>query len=194
MEPKAGCHRVPFGRGQPHGVTRQALLDRTRATLDRIAARKKKADPEKLGEQVGRLLEKTHMGKFVKRQVVDGHLVWNFVNEAIAAEKAFDGCYVIRTTVTAERLATDDVVARYKSLTQVEQAFRNLKTVSLEMRPVYHKKDDRIRAHVFLCMLSYYLLWHAKQRLRPLLDGDPGAKGWTLDLVWDTLKNLRGNA
>jgi hypothetical protein len=82
-------------------------------------------------------------------------------------------------------------VARYKSLTQVEQAFRNLKTVSLEMRPVYHKKDDRIRAHVFLCMLSYYLLWHAKQRLRVLLDGDPGPDGWTLELVWETLKALR---
>lgn len=182
--------RNPDGAAR-EGATRQALLDRTRTTLDRIAARKKKADPEKLGEQVGRLLEKTRMGKFVKRWVVDGHLVWAFDTEAIAAEKAFDGCYVIRTTVAAEHLATDDVVARYKSLTQVEQAFRHLKTVSLELRPVYHKKDDRIRAHAFLCMLSYYLLWHARKRLRPLLDGDPGAEGWTLDLVWDSLKNLR---
>jgi hypothetical protein len=182
--------RNPDGAAR-ESATRQALLDRTRATLDRIATRKKKADPEKLGEQVGRLLEKTRMGKFVKRQVVDGRLVWNFDTEAIAAEKAFDGCYVIRTTVAAEHLATDDVVARYKSLTQVEQAFRHLKTVSLELRPVYHKKDDRIRAHAFLCMLSYYLLWHAKERLRPLLDGDPGPDGWTLDLVWETLKSLR---
>ena len=62
---------------------------------------------------------------------------------------------------------------------------------TLEIRPVYHKKDDRIRAHAFLCMLSYYLLWHAKKRLAPLLDGKPTPDGWTLDLVWDTLKNLR---
>jgi Transposase DDE domain len=182
--------RNPDGAAR-EGATRQALLDRTREALDRIAARKKKADPEKLGEQVGRILEKTRMGKFVKRSVVDGRLVWNFDTELIAAEKAFDGCYVIRTTVATEHLATDDVVARYKSLTQVEQAFRHLKTVSLELRPVYHKKDHRIRAHAFLCMLSYHLLWHAKKRLAPLLNGDPGPDGWTLDLVWDSLKSLR---
>ena len=67
-------------------------------------------------------------------------------------------------------MTKDQAVASYKGLSQVEQAFRNLKTVSLEMRPMYHKTDDRIRAHVFLCMLAYYLQWHLTERLAPLLD------------------------
>ena len=78
--------------------------------------------------------------------------------DKIALEKRFDGCYIIRTDVTTDQMNTAEVVHAYKSLTFVERAFRNLKTVQLEIRPVYHKNDDRIRSHVFLCMLAYYLL------------------------------------
>jgi transposase len=85
---------------------------------------------------------------------------WDIDEESVAAAQALDGCYVIKTTVSAEAMDKDQVVSRYKSLTRVEQAFRNMKTFSLEMRPIHHKTDQRIRAHVFLGMLAYYLQWH----------------------------------
>ena len=75
-------------------------------------------------------------------------------------KELFDGCYIVRTDATSEHMNTEEAVNGYKSLAGVEKAFRSLKTVSLEIRPVYHKSDDRIRAHVFLCMLSYYIQWH----------------------------------
>jgi len=84
--------------------------------------------------------------------------------EKIATEALFDGCTIITSEVSKERMATTEVVASYKSLSLVEQSFGNLKTVQLEVRPVYHKTDDRIRSHVFLCTLAYYLQWHANKR------------------------------
>ena len=106
-------------------------------------------------------------------------------------EERLDGCYVIRTEVSLERLDTESVVDAYKSLGHVERAFRNLKTVQLEMRPFYHKTDDRIRAHVFLCMLAYYLQWHMTQRLKPLFDSDGvgSEREWTFSGVIDCLKS-----
>jgi len=104
--------------------------------------------------------------------------------------------------VSAEAMDKNEVVARYKSLSQVEQAFRNMKSVSLEMRPVHHKKDDRIRAHVLLCMLAYHLQWHLVNRLKPLFEHqdtklehgmEPKERTWTLQSVLDTLKSVRAN-
>lgn len=82
------------------------------------------------------------------------------------------GCYIISTDIAKEELSTNEVVASYKKLELVEQAFRNLKTVQLDMRPIYHKRDDRIKAHIFLCMLAYYVQWHMQQRLKPLFKKD----------------------
>lgn len=98
---------------------------------------------------------------------------------------------MIRTEVSSERLNTGSVVDAYKSLGHVERAFRNLKTAQLEMRPFYHKTDDRIRAHVFLCMLAYYLQWHMTQRLKPLFDSDGvgSEREWTFSGVIDCLKS-----
>ena len=132
------------------GDTRTALLGRTRDGLNRIAQAKRKASPDKIGARAGRLLAKTKMGKFVIWRIEDGHLAWRFDEEKIAAEKLFDGCYIICSNVPADQMSRQELVASYKSLALVEMAFRNLKTVQLEVRPVYHKTDDRIRAHVFL--------------------------------------------
>lgn len=90
-------------------------------------------------------------------------------------------------------MSAEECVAGYHRLTHVEKAFRNLKTVSLEMRPVYHKTDDRIRAHVFLCMLAYYVHWHASERLQPLFkdDGKGEDRRWTMEGVIDRLKPIR---
>lgn len=173
--------------------TRAALLARTRDELNRIAQAKRKGDAEKIGARVGKLLAKTKMGKFVVWSVEDGHLAWRFDEDKIAAEKLFDGCYIICGNVPAERMSRQELVASYKSLALVETAFRNLKTVQLEVRPVYHKTDDRIRAHVFLCVLAYYLQWHMNRRLAPLFaeDGKREARKWTFKAVVDRLSAIR---
>jgi len=173
--------------------TRKALLEATRQQLEKTASSKRKAKAEKIGARVGRVLQRYKMGKFVDWSVQEGKLRWSFKEEAIAAEERFDGCYVIVSDVPAELMAKTEVVASYKKLSFVEQAFRNLKTVQLEMRPIYHKKDERIRCHVFICLLAYYLQWHARQRLKPLFaqDGEGKHRQWTFDNVIERLKGVR---
>jgi hypothetical protein len=133
------------------------------------------------------------MGKFVRWDVIDGRLSWSFDQDKIAAEKLFDGCYIVSGEVPKEKMAASEVVASYKKLGLVEEAFRSLKTVQLEVRPVYHKTDDRIRSHVFLCTLAYYLQWHLKQRLEPLFAGDGTHKDrqWTVRNVIERLAAIR---
>lgn len=179
--------------GARETTTRQRLLDRTREALDKIVARKKKGSTEKLSAQVGKILARYKMGKFVEWQIKTGRLQWHFKEAHIAQEKLFDGCYIVSATVPKEQMNQDEVVRTYKSLSVVEQAFRNLKTVSLEIRPVYHKKDDRIRSHVFLCVLAFYLQWHMQQRLKPLFESDGEGKNrqWTVENVIERLKGIR---
>ena len=205
-DPSAPGHRYCLCRNPQSAAretaTREALLARTRKEFERLGALKRTSKAEALGAQVGKLLVKTKMGKFVTWNVAEGRLQWSLDEIAVAAAKALDGCYVIKTTVSAE-MSKDQVVMRYKSLAGVEQAFRNMKSVSLEMRPIHHKKDERIRAHVFLCMLAYYLLWHFLERLEPLFaKQDAEIKGnkqrskereWTVQSVLETLKNVRRN-
>ena len=97
--------------------------------------------------------------------------------ERIAHEEALDGIYIVRTNVPADELSADDVVRSYKNLSKVEKAFRSYKTVDLKVRPVHHRLENRVRSHVFLCMLAYYVEWHMRRALAPLLfdDHDPGA-------------------
>jgi len=176
-------------------AARRRLLDVTREELDTIAASRRKADPERLGGRVGRVLERYKMGKFVEWRVVEGRLEWHFLEDKIETESMLDGCYIIVTDASPETLDSGEVVAAYKSLRHVETAFRNLRTVRLEMRPVYHKTDDRIRAHVFICMLAYYLQWHMRRRLSPLFDADGagGKREWTFANVIERLKAIRWN-
>jgi hypothetical protein len=105
------------------------------------------------------------------------------------------GCYIVSSDVDKDQMNTVEVVNAYKSLTFVERAFRNLKTVQLEIRPVYHKNDERIRSHVFLCMLAYYLQWHMEQRLAPLFahDGAGQERRWTFRGVIDRLAQITRN-
>ena len=159
-------------------ATRQALLTRTEEELRRITQCKTKAEAEAIGAigaQVGRLLGRTKMGKFIIWSVAEGRLEWEVKAGAVAAEQALDGCYVIKTDVPESRMTSREVVAAYKSLGQVEQAFRHMKTVSPEIRPVHHKTDERIKAHVFLCMLAYHLLWHFMRRLEPMWEAQSEA-------------------
>src|SRR3972149_1393891 len=173
--------------------TRKGLIEATRKALEKIAQSKRKASVEKIAARVGRVLGKTKMGKFVEWAVEDGHLKWRVKEDKIEQEELLDGCYIIATDVPVELMAKQEIVASYKKLALVEQAFRNLKSVQLEVRPVYHKTDDRIRCHVFLCMLAYYLQWHMHQRLKPLIqtDGKNKYRRWTFDNVIERLKSLR---
>ena len=184
--------RNPF-TAQRETTTRQNLLDVTRKALDKIAQAKRKNTREKIGARVGRILQKYKMGKFVNWEVQDGRLSWHFDEEKIAAELLLDGCYVITTDAKPEQVDSLKTVESYKRLRLVEMAFRNLKTVQLEVRPVFHKTDDRIRAHVFLCVLAYYLQWHMNQRLQPLFASDGLGKNreWTFENVIARLKALR---
>jgi len=173
--------------------TRKDLLEVTRKQLDKIAGAKKKSSAEKIGSRVGRILQKYKMGKFVKWETKDGRLLWRFDEDKIAAELLLDGCYVIWTDIKPEQMVGQKVVESYKKLQQVEMAIRNLKTVLLEVRPVFHKTDERIRAHVFLCMLADHVQWHMKKRLQPLFDDDGVGKSreWTFISVVERLKAIR---
>ena len=161
--------------------------------MNKIVGRKKKGQTKKLAAQVGKILARYKMGKFVEWEIVKGRLTWHLLEARIAQEKLFDGCYIITSDVSKSHMTHEEVVAAYKNLSVVEQAFRNLKTVALEIRPVYHKKDDRIRSHVFLCMLAFYLQWHMQQRLKPLFEADGKGKNrqWTLENVLERLKGIR---
>ena len=151
---------------------------------------KRKADAAHIGARVGKLLAKYKMGKFVIWEVKRGRSV---DQKKVRAEEIWDGCYVVRSDVPKEELAAAQTVAGYKKLELVEQAFRQIKTVQLEVRPVYHKLDRRIRSHVFLCMLAYYLQWHMKQRLAPLFaqDGTEKNRRWSFANVLERLKAVR---
>ena len=184
--------------------TRQRLLDLTTTALTDIAAYKRATTVEKLGARVGKALAKYKMGKFIQWAIeadpqqeksCQHRLTWSMDAEQVQREKRFDGCYVITSDVDKEQMKTLDVVRAYKSLTFVERAFRNLKTVQLEIRPVYHKTDERIRSHVFLCMLAYYLQWHMEQRLAPLFanDGKGQDRRWTFRGVIDCLARITRN-
>jgi hypothetical protein len=156
---------------------RAELLAATEVDLAKIAAATQRTRQPLRGQQaialrVGRVIDRCHMAKHLALTITDTTLAWTRKDEAIAAEAALDGLYVIRTSVSAQQLGAAEAVAAYKSLAQVERAFRSLKTVDLHVRPVFHYSEPRVRAHVFLCLLAYYVEWHMRQRLKPLLFDD----------------------
>ena len=119
-------------------------------------------------------------------ELVDATVKYSRNMEVIANDAQYDGLYVIKSNVPKSAMSTFEVVEAYKSLINVEVAFRNMKTVQLEMRPIYHRIEDRIKAHVFICMLAYYLLWHMNGLLKELYEED--AKKYTQQHIIDLLK------
>jgi transposase len=182
-------HKNP-DRAQRDCATRRSLIEKTTEALDKLV-RSRRIKPDNLASNVGVVLSKYHTGKFVAWSVENGRLVWSLKQELIEEEEAMDGCYIIRNEVPS----LDASAARncYKDLIHVEQAFRNLKTVSLEMRPFHHHLDGRIQAHVFLCMLAYHVQWRARKMLEPLFaaDGQGKNRQWTWDRVIERLKGIR---
>ena len=156
---------------------RESLLAATEKQFARIAAevarrRKKPLTKAEIGVKTGKVLNKYKVGKHFTLTIEDGRFSWQRKQEEIEEEAALDGIYVIRSSEPAEDLSADDAVRNYKRLADVEQAFRTLKGLELLVRPIHHRVDDRVRAHLFVCLLAYYVQWHLKRVWAPLLFAD----------------------
>jgi transposase len=173
-----GCKSHPATLA-PAGSTRkrEELLAATENDLARIQRRvTRKSDPlrgtAEIALAVGKVVNKYKMAKHFNLDIADAAFSFTRKTTEIAVEAANDGIYVIRTSLSAETLGDAETVRSYKSLALVERAFRCMKTVDLHVRPVYHWLAGRVRSHVFLCMLAYYLEWHMRQHLAPMLFDD----------------------
>ena len=162
------------------------LLAATEAELDKVVAATRREQRPLRGEagiavRADRALRRYKVGKHFDTKCAGDAFSWERNEGRIAEEAALDGIYVIRTNVSADTLPAEEAVRAYKGLSRVERAFRSYKTVDLKVRPVPHRLEGRVRAHVFLCMLAYYVEWHMRRSLAPLLfdDDDPAAAGAT---------------
>jgi len=154
---------------------RQSLLDATVSELQKVQGmveRGRLKGKDKIGVRVGRVINKYKVAKHFELEIDDGQLEFTIRQDLVDTEAALDGVYVIRTSLSEKQLSSDDAVRSYKLLTQVERAFRSLKTMDLKVRPIRHRLEDRVRAHIFLCMLAYYVQWHLQEAWRPLTFGD----------------------
>ena len=162
---------------QERGRKREALLASTERDLARVAARvQAKRSPlrgaAEIGRAVGAVLGKHKVAKHFEIEIGEAQFAFRRKPEAIAREARLDGVYVVRTSVPAAALDADETVQAYKDLARVERAFRCLKTVDLDIRPIRHWTAERVRAHVFLCMLAYHVEWHLRRALASLLFHD----------------------
>jgi transposase len=162
--------------GAERARKREALLVATEKELEKIAKavtreRRPLRGPDTIGVRVGRVLGRFKMAKHFRLEITDAAFRFERDPERIEDEAALDGIYVIRTTVPKEEMTAEAAVEAYKSLSQVERAFRSTKT-DLDVRPLHHHTEPRVRAHIFLCMLAYYVEWHLRCSLAPLLFQD----------------------
>ena len=150
---------------------RDALLAGTEADLEQVAAAVSAGrlrDPGKIGLRAGRVLHRHKMAKHFEIEIGEGRFSYSRKTEAIEAEAALDGIYVIRTSEGSDALSPEAVVATYKSLANIERGFRTLKSVDLHIRPIRHRLADRVRAHAFICLLAAHLVWHLRKAWAPL--------------------------
>ena len=153
---------------------REELIKATTEELEKIqgmVARGYLKDAEKIGVRVGRVINRYKMAKHVKLEIADQQFSFEIDAEKVSAEAALDGIYVIRTSLENE-VSAEDAVRHYKALSQVERAFRSIKTMDLEVRPIRHYQERRVKTHLFLCMLAYYVKWHMMEAWQSLLFAD----------------------
>lgn len=153
---------------------REELLQATEGELEKVAAATARArrplrGKENIGLRVGKFINKHRVGKHFLLEITEEAFGYRRDEQKIAQEAALDGLYVIRTSVSRQEFSAEAAVRAYKDLSKVERAFRCIKTVDLKVRPIYHRLEERVRAHVFLCMLAYYVEWHMRRKLKPLL-------------------------
>jgi hypothetical protein len=180
--------------------TRQELLASTERKLEQVQRKiQRKRDPlrgeDAIGVEVGKVLGASKVAKHFRYEIAEDDLAFARNEASIAQEAALDGIYVIRTNVAEAELEAEAVVRAYKELAEVEQAFRIMKGFALEVAPIRHRLDGRVRAHVFLCMLARYVRWHLERQLAPLLlrDHDPeGARARRTSVVAPARRSRAG--
>jgi transposase len=157
------------------GRKRESLIEATKKELDKVQMMVKTGKLKKaaaIGVRVGKIVNKYKMAKHFILEIEDGNFTYQENKESIATEAALDGIYVVRTSLLESKMSSEDTVRNYKALSQVERAFRSLKTIDLKVRPIFHYAENRVKAHIFLCMLAHYVEWHMQEALRPLLFSD----------------------
>jgi len=167
------CRNPELGTLRAH--KRQDLLAATTAALEKIQRRVaggRLRGRAEIGLRVGRVINQYKVAKHFRVTITDATFTFAIRTDRVATEAALDGIYVIRTNVAAAKLSAAAAVRHYKALSQVERAFRSLKTIDLHVRPIHHRLADRVRSHIFLCMLAYYVEWHMREAWRPLLFAD----------------------
>ncbi len=167
------CRNAELKKLRAH--KREALLEATAKELEKVRAMVARGilrGRDKIGVRVGKVVNKYKVAKHFTLEIEDNRFAFARREDQIAAEAALDGIYVIRTSLPAEQMSADDTVRSYKALADVERAFRSLKTIDLKVRPIHHRLADRVRSHIFLCMLAYYVEWHMREAWRPLLFAD----------------------
>ncbi|WP_430015722.1 IS1634 family transposase [Microcystis protocystis FBCC-A270] len=173
---------------QKNQLQREALLEAVEKELDLIVQatqREKRAlkGQDKIALRVGKILNQFKVNKYYNLEITEEGFSYQRQRELIAQETALDGVYVLRTSLESTLMDAATTVKAYKSLSQVEEAFRCYKSIDLKVRPIYHYQGDRVKAHIFLCMLAYYVEWHLKQCLAPLLFEDEEIDDGSLNVI-----------
>jgi len=167
------CRNPQMAKRRAH--TRRSLIAATIREFDRVkgmVARGKLKSAAEIGVRVGQVTNKYNVAKHFELEIGEGNFTFHILSDKVAAEATLDGLYVIRTSLDPERLDMAGTVRSYKLLSNVERAFRSLKTIDLKVRPIFHHLETRVRAHIFLCMLAYYVQWHMQEAWRELLFSD----------------------
>jgi transposase len=171
-EKLVACRNPELAHRRKH--KRNDLLRATSEELEKVQGMIERGylkDAEKIGVRIGKVINRYKMAKHFKLEIAERQFSFGIDTEKVNAEAALDGIYVIRTSL-GEKLSAADAVRHYKALSQVERAFRSIKTMDLEIRPIRHYQEQRVRTHLFLCMLAYYVKWHMMEAWRPLLFAD----------------------
>jgi len=175
------CRNPQLAKLRAH--KREELLGATEESLAKIKLRvdaAKLAGKDAIGVRVGKVINQYKVAKHFELSIGEAAFSFRRKRDSIAAEAALDGVYIIRTSVPARHMDAADCVRNYKSLANVERAFRSLKTIDLKVRPIHHRLADRVRAHIFLCMLAYYVEWHMREAWRELMFADTDQQAKTI--------------
>ena len=175
------CRNADLGRLRAH--KREALLLATEKELEKVRTRIANgslAGQDKIGVCVGKVVNKYKVAKLFALTIEDSGFEFHRLAQQVATEAALDGIYIIRTSVAKKHMDSAEAVRSYKALAEVEHAFRSMKTIDLHIRPIHHWLENRVRAHIFLCMLAYYVQWHMREAWRELLFADEDLKRKTL--------------
>jgi hypothetical protein len=167
------CRNADLGRLRAH--KREALLTATEQELQKVQTRIENgslAGRDKIGVRVGKVVNKYKVGKHFALTIAESDFTFKRLDQQIAVEAALDGIYIIRTSVPKKQMSSAETVRSYKALAEVERAFRAMKTIDLHIRPIHHRLENRVRAHIFLCMLAYYVEWHMREAWRELMFAD----------------------